>query len=117
MGKTSRLSGEEKERRLRLLQEYDQWSDGMEAPTPSGYCAATGTDQPYLASCVKWRQSLLPRPARADGNGFVRLGTAKGPGGEPVRVSVGGVSIEVGPNSSREALAIVIAALGAAHVL
>ena len=117
MGRAYKLSEEEKERRIQVLERYDRWSEGSESPSPSLYCAATGTDYPYLTSCMKWRKALKPKAPVASETGFVRLGTTEGRGGEPVRMSIGNVSIEVGPASSREALAIVIAALGAAHVL
>jgi hypothetical protein len=118
MGRVYKLSEEEKDRRLQVLERYDRWSEGSESPSPSSYCAATGTDYPYLTSCMKWRKALKPKmPVAREKAGFVRLGTVDRRGGEPVRMSIGNVSIEVGPASSKEALGIVIAALGAAHVL
>lgn len=116
MGKINRLSEEEKERRLQLLERYDRWSEGAAAPSLALYCAVTGDDHSYLARCVKWRTSLQPTN-QASAKGFVRLDAVGGRNGEPVRVSVGNVSIEVGPTSSKEALAMVLATLGVNCVL
>jgi len=116
MGKVNKLNEEEKNRRLRLLEHYDRWGEGSQEPSASVYCALTGSDKTDLARCVKWRKSLR-QAVVARQTGFVRLVTEKGRGEEPVRVSVGDVSIEVGPASSGAALATVLSALGVSRVL
>ena len=116
MGKVNRLSEDEKNCRLRLLEKYDRWSEESKDHSMVRYCEATGSDHTYLVSCMKWRTSLRPAPD-ANGTGFVRLEPVKERIGEPVRVSVGNVLIEVGETSSREALAMVLSTLGVAHVL
>ena len=120
MGVINKLSEQERERRLEILQRYDQWVKQYGSRSLLLFCTQEGDEKEDVAKCLKWRRAYnnyhASKERKREAATFIQLQPAMQKE-EAVKLVIGSVSIEVGATSSKKALSTILSVLGVAHVL
>lgn len=116
-----KLSEEEKAKRRQILEDLEQWKKVTGSSSLVRYAQEKGLAYPYLSIVAKWNRSLARNSRKksdASGPSFTKIARPAPDTriSDAVKITVAGVSIEVGEHSSRAALATALSVLGVSNV-